>query len=341
MSHSDSASFPFPALNLLHRTGHSGDDDPYGTYDRMGAFLRGFIEDALPDDWTWTGRRVLDFGCGAGRVLRHFAPEAADGEFWGCDIDGPSIEWARRNLCPPFDPDHILHCPETPGLPQADGYFDLIYAISVYTHLTDDWAGWLLEHHRLLADGGLLLATFLGETAIEKVVGEAWYEEGIGMNALRAGTPWDLGGPVTLHSPWWLRVHWGRLFEVLALEPGGEKPGSHGVILLRRRSVHLTVGDLERLDPDEPREVSALQHHVRQLTNETLQLRQATQYLEDRLRALEACEERIGHLQDEVRRTTDLLEAVQGSASWRLTAPLRAGIDALRNRARARGRTRP
>jgi SAM-dependent methyltransferase len=301
----------------------------------MGIFLRSFIEDALPSDWTWTGRRVLDFGCGAGRVLRHFASEAADGEFWGCDIDGPSIEWLRRNLCPPLHPDHLLQSLESPGLPLADGSFDLIYAISVYTHLTDDWAGWLLEHHRLLTEGGLLLATFLGEGAIEKWAGQKWNEDGIGMNALKAGTPWDLGGPITLHSPWWLRAHWGRAFDVLALRPGGEKPGSHGLILLRRKPVHLTVEDLERLEPDEPREVSALRHHVQQLRDETLELRRAIEYLEHRLSATEDGEERIRQLQDELRRTKDLLEAIRGSASWRLTAPLRAAVAALtQNRAR-------
>ena len=326
---SDSESLPFPPLDLLHRTGCVGDDDPFDAYDRMGISLRRFVEDALPTDWTWTGRRVLDFGCGAGRVLRHFASEAADGEFWGCDIDGPSIEWFRRNLCPPFDPEHILQCSESPGLPQVDGYFDLIYAISVYTHLTDDWASWLLEHHRLLAEGGLLLVSFLGEGAIGKVVGEKWSDDGIGMNALKAGTPWDLGGPITLHSPWWLRAHWGRAFDVLVLKPGGEKPGSHGLILLQRKPVHVTVQDLERLEPEEPREVSALQHHVQQLRDETLQLRGAVDYLEHRISTTEDCEEKIGQLQDEMRRSTDQLAAIQTSMSWRLTAPLRVAVAAL------------
>jgi cyclopropane fatty-acyl-phospholipid synthase-like methyltransferase len=41
---------------------------------------------------------VLDFGCGAGRVIRHFAPEAAQAEFVGCDLDGSAIEWATGHL---------------------------------------------------------------------------------------------------------------------------------------------------------------------------------------------------------------------------------------------------
>ena len=51
-------------------------------------------------------------------------------------------------------PVHDLRSSEKAGLPQEDGFFDLIYAFSVYTHFTDNWAEWLLEHHRVLADGG-------------------------------------------------------------------------------------------------------------------------------------------------------------------------------------------
>lgn len=80
---------------------------------------------------------MLDFGCGAGKVLRQFAPEATVADFTGCDIDAPSIDWLQRNLCPPFN---AFRCSEAPPLPQPDGYFNLIYAISVYTHLTGHWA---------------------------------------------------------------------------------------------------------------------------------------------------------------------------------------------------------
>jgi hypothetical protein len=48
--------------------------------------------------------------------------------------------------------------------------------MSVYTHLTDRRAGWLLEHHRVLAPDGLLLASFLGEGMIAPLIGEKWDE---------------------------------------------------------------------------------------------------------------------------------------------------------------------
>jgi SAM-dependent methyltransferase len=265
-------SLPFPPLHLLHRTGHMDGDDPVGAYDRMGHGLRALIESMLPDAWTWEGRRVLDFGCGAGRVLRHFADLAEDAEFWGCDIDEPSILWMHEHMSPPF---HVFNSSEEPGLPQEDGYFDLIYAISVYTHITEHWAGWLLEHHRVLADGGLMFATFLGEGMIQPLLQEEWDEDRIGMNTLLHGNPWDEGGPITFHSPWWLRAHWGRAFDIVELRPftGLDDHTGHGLVLLRRKPVHLTTEDLTRFEPDEPREILALQHHTEQLSRETLQLR--------------------------------------------------------------------
>ncbi len=44
-----------------------------------------------------------------------------------------------------------------------DGSFDLIWAVSVFTHLAETWSAWLLELHRVLKPGGILLATFMGE----------------------------------------------------------------------------------------------------------------------------------------------------------------------------------
>lgn len=266
-----------------------GDEDPAGAYDRLGRALRELIEEMLPDDWSWEGKRVLDFGCGAGRTLRAFGGEGADAEFWGCDIDARSIAWLESHLSPPLQ---VFQCQEAPGLPQEDGYFDLVYAISVYTHITDHWAGWLLEHHRVLADGGLLFVTFLGEAMIDQLIGEPWDGDRIGMNTLMHGNPWDLGGPITLISPWWLRAHWGRAFDILELRPhSGES--SHGLVLLRKKSATLTIADLERLEPGEPREIEALKHHIEQLRAETVDLRRSSRSMET-------------------------------SLSWRLTAPIRA-----------------
>ena len=295
-----SAPLPTPPLRLLQRTGFLGDDASPSSYDEIGAGGRGQINAMLPGDWSWTGKRVLDFGCGVGKVLRHFAQEATIAEFTGCDIHAPSIDWLRRNLCPPFS---AFRCSEEPPLPQPDGYFDLIYAMSVYTHLTDRWAEWLLEHHRVLAPDGLLLVSFLGQGMIQPLVGEEWNENQIGMNSLWAGKQWDAGGPIAFHSPWWLRAHWGRAFEVVRIVPhtGRESPEGHGLILLRRKPVQLSAEDLKRFEPGEEREVQALAHHAEQLQRETLLLRAE-------------------------------IDELYASASWRVTKPMRIGKEIIGRR---------
>jgi SAM-dependent methyltransferase len=334
-----------------------GDDDPQGEYLRFGVNLRAQMEAMLPSDWSWRGRRVLDFGCGTGKVLSQFAAEATDAEFWGCDIDRPSIEWVQHNMCPPF---RAFVCREEAGLPQPDGYFDLIFAWSVYTHLTDRWAEWLLEHHRVLAEDGLLFASFIGEGMVEPLTSEKWCEDRIGMNILNDGNPWDCGGPTILHSPWWLRAHWGRAFEVLDVWPyamsaprrptAEDKPTpTHGTILLRRKPVHLTVQDLTRLEPDEPREIWSLQHNVRQLRDESADLRRQNAELGGHLEAaqddLRQGLGEVGALKQEIRARDGKLHAaeqnlvlhrswidgIQGSASWRLTAPARAAKRLLKS----------
>src|SRR4051812_39861518 len=133
---------PRPPLKLARRVGELDPADPWGHYDRVGAELSARIAGSLPPDWDWSGRRALDFGCGAGRVLVQFAAEAREAELWGCDIDRASVEWMKRRLEPPF---HPFAVGERPGLPQPDGFFDLIWVVSVFTHLTDDWSGWLCE----------------------------------------------------------------------------------------------------------------------------------------------------------------------------------------------------
>jgi SAM-dependent methyltransferase len=266
---------PIPPRDILMRIGPMGEEDPVGVYERSGADHRALIESVLPDDWTWPERRVLDFGCGVGRVLRQFAPEAATAEFWGCELDPPSIAWMERELSPPFQ---FFETSDTPSLPQEQGTFDLIYAFSVYTHLTDHWAGWLLEHHRVLKDGGLLFVTFLGEGMTEHLIDEPWDEDRIGMNTLMHGNPWDHGGPIAFNSPWWIHAHWGRAFEIVELRPRiDSENASHGCVLLRKKSVQLDEGDLIRLEPDEPREITALQHQIVQQRQETLQLRELHQ----------------------------------------------------------------
>jgi SAM-dependent methyltransferase len=265
---------PLPPLELANRVGClDSAEDPFQWYTELGMELRDGVMAALPGGWTLEGKRVLDFGCGAGRTLRHFIGDADKAGFWGCDIDEPSIAWIREHLSPPL---HVFLNSPAPPLAVADGTFDLVYAISVFTHLADSWADWLLELNRVLAPEGLLLLTFIGEGAIAWVTDEPWVEERIGMYVINYGQSWDLGGPMVVHSPWWIRAHFQRAFEIVELRPtgfGGVPDQGHGTVLMRKRTHTCTAEALRRPEPDEPREAIALAHNRRRLFAEIAALR--------------------------------------------------------------------
>jgi tRNA (mo5U34)-methyltransferase len=251
---------PLPPRALRRRVGCPEDNgDPAMAYEAIGRRWKEMIGERLPTDWSWAGKRVLDFGAGAGRILRHFQAEAAGAEFWGCDIDEPSIAWLKRHISPPFRPFVVT---EQPGLPHDDDYFDLIWVASVFTHLTDHWAGWLLELHRVLRPDGILIVSFLGPDMGKVYLPVEWDENRTGMLVINKGAPWDLGGPTVFHSQWWLRAHWGRAFDFLRIDTGA---ADHDLLTLRKLPVSLTTEDLERPEPDEAREVQALQYNIEQL----------------------------------------------------------------------------
>jgi SAM-dependent methyltransferase len=311
----------------MQRVGRIEDPDIAVAYDGIGRHSRARIERLLPADWSWEGRRVLDFGCGAGRTLRHFLDEAEQAEFHGCDIDDASIAWLKENLSPPF---HVFQNGESPGLPRPDGFFDLAYALSVFTHLGDHWADWLLELRRVLKPDGLLLATFLNEAHWEIYGRGKWDEDRVGMNVIRKWNPWDEGGPIVFHSEWWIREHWGRALDVVFLErhDPAEAPRGQGAALLRRRPEPLDAEELVRPSED-PRELRAALHNVEQLHEEAAEL------FAEFSRASESHEALAQNLQG-VQADLELVRAelagIARSRSCRLTAPLRATTKVLRKR---------
>jgi chromosome segregation ATPase len=95
-----------------------------------------------------------------------------------------------------------------------------------------------------------------------------------------------LGGPMVIHSPWWIEEHWGRAFEILSLAPDGfaSKPWlDHGWVLMRKRDISIDADALERIAPGDEREARALAHNVKQLHNECLDLRAGLSYFEGKV----------------------------------------------------------
>ncbi len=291
----ESSGLPYPPFDLANRVLKlkSNDLKGYLEYEMIGRELTSEMRKLLPEGVTLDGARILDFGCGAGRTMRHFLDEARSGEVWGVDIDEESVDWLNENLSPPL---RAKTSDVDPPLDFPDETFDFAYAISVFTHLSGNSAEWLLELHRVLKPGGLLMASYMGEWNSEVIAGEPWDPDRIGMNMLHHNRSWDDGGPMIFMSDWWVEEHWGRAFEIVGRNPFIRN--QHWV-MLRKKDVSLTAEEL--LEPsDDPREHKALRHNITQLQREV---------------------ELASNWQRQA--AEQLRKRYEGSLSWRLTTPLR------------------
>ncbi len=98
---------------------------------------------------------ILDFGCGCGRVTRHFN-FVNNYKITGVDVDRDLISWCKNNIdFAYFEKNDLNQC-----LNFNDEKFDFIYAISVFTHLDEETYGfWIKELGRILKKEGLILIT--------------------------------------------------------------------------------------------------------------------------------------------------------------------------------------
>ncbi len=103
-------------------------------------------------------RDVLDFGCGVGRIIRHW--RTTPGPAWhGTDYNPDLIEWCRNHL--KFADFRVNTL--SGELPYEAESFDFIYAFSVFTHLSEQLQlFWLNELWRVLRPGGFLYFTTHG-----------------------------------------------------------------------------------------------------------------------------------------------------------------------------------
>jgi SAM-dependent methyltransferase len=173
---------------------------------------------------------VLDFGCGCGRVLRYW--QGHPGTVAGSDRDDGAVDWCRRHL--PFA--QVARNDLAPPLEFADESFDLVYALSVFTHLTEDLqAAWRDELRRVLRPGGRLIVTTHGRSYLPRLEeGErARFERGElvvrwtevpGSNLCSA-----------YHPEAYVRDTLARGFELVTIEPEGARGNpTQDVVVLRR-----------------------------------------------------------------------------------------------------------
>lgn len=148
---------PLPGGELRFRVAGTEDAQTFIDLGRQGyTALVGALQSAGVDPGRLTS--ILDFGCGVGRVLRYWSEWPGVAVF-GTDISADAIAWDRAHL--PFAT--FGQNSLAPTLDYADGSFDLIYALSVFTHLpVGTQMPWFRELLRVIRPGGCLYFTTHG-----------------------------------------------------------------------------------------------------------------------------------------------------------------------------------
>jgi SAM-dependent methyltransferase len=209
-----------------------------GEFHRYGRYAATWIAEMLARNGVPAGGlgRILDFGCGCGRVIRHW-PAFTQAELRGCDYNPHLVAWCAQNL--PFAEFRANDL--EPPLPYEDDSFDFVYALSIFTHLDADLhLAWIEELTRVVKPGGLLLPTFHGRSRVEYMrAHEGEYEriapgfdagELVVIEADRSGS----SACAAYHPERYIREALGRGLEILDYSPGGALDIQQDAVLFRR-----------------------------------------------------------------------------------------------------------
>lgn len=200
-----------PPAHLRHRV--HGSEDP-ASFDAVGRVVADCLDYALslPGCGLPRDGKILDFGCGCGRVIRYFKALQGGGEFFATDIDAEAIAWCEANLA---DSASFAVNREMPPLAYPDGFFDLVYSVSIFTHLPEDMQfAWLGELRRVTKPGSHLLLTVHGDNIFpeqlkKKSKNGFYYAVGQGTQGLPAFYQ------TSFHSDEYVRGVWGKYFEIV------------------------------------------------------------------------------------------------------------------------------
>ena len=191
--------------------------------------------------------RALDFGGSSGRVARVLAAAFPDLEWHSCDPNAAAVAWGREHLSGVT----FHESPQEPPLPFEDASFGLVYAVSVWSHLSEAAAlRWFAEMRRILAPGGLLLPTVQSWNTTHHLAERGLWQlrdirEGVadmyagGHHFRRTFGP---GGDFGVESPdWgfatmsaeWLARHLTPAWEILLWRSGAHEADQDAVVLRR------------------------------------------------------------------------------------------------------------
>ncbi|MGD1074630.1 MAG: class I SAM-dependent methyltransferase [Thermodesulfovibrionales bacterium] len=221
---------PFPPIRLVHLVTNTYSYEWFYATGVKGAQCirdivkrNGFRMEAF--------RSILDFGCGCGRVIRHWKGLAA--HLSGSDYNPVLIDWCRENLS---FAEFTTNTPEA-MLPYDDEKFDFIYAISVFTHLTEESGKfWIGELTRVLKPGGVMYLTFMGTTRVTHLPSELREQFGAGQLVV-TGQEYEMCNECAAYHPEaYVRKYLSGGLKIVDFVPGGARDANQDVFLFQKGS---------------------------------------------------------------------------------------------------------
>ena len=153
--------FEFPSSDIQMITNSlKGEATALGALEIYSALAKVLRQQRLTSD-----PKILDYGCGWGRITRLFPTLSSDANVYGVDVDSRLISSA--NEC--ADTIKFSAIESMGELPFETASFDLIFANSVFSHLSEQSAMFTLtELIRVLSPKGLLIVSVLELNEMEK-----------------------------------------------------------------------------------------------------------------------------------------------------------------------------
>lgn len=173
---------------------------------------------------------ILDFGCGCGRILRHWKTLSGP-KIFGTDYNPPLVKWCQKSL--PFA--EIKQNMPAAKLDYENDKFDFIYVISVFTHLSEKLQDfWIDELTRVLKPGGYLLITVHGTTRFHQLWPEALHEYEAGQLVVIKPENSGTNLCATFHPEAYMREWLCQKLTIVDFVPGGAKDADQDIFLLQK-----------------------------------------------------------------------------------------------------------
>lgn len=190
----------------------------WGSYKESGFADAKNIIDVIKENSKLDRGKLLEWGCGPGRVIRHIPVLDKNLDVFGSDYNNESIAWCQNKI-PNIK---FVKNELNPPLPFMDNYFDFIYAISVFTHLSENVClSWIDELSRVLIPRGLFIVWTNGDKIAERILPEERKKYNEGNFVVRDKYVEGKKMFLSFHPPTWVENILLKDYEILKHYPGG------------------------------------------------------------------------------------------------------------------------